>query len=377
MPTSETSAERYASLAAHVRSRGDSGRWLVLTHDHPDPDALASAVGLTKVLRGMGRRATAAYGGIIGRAENREMVRALKLKVSHVKTLQLSRFRHFALVDTQPGTGNNQLPASVVPEIVLDHHPKRQASRGVPFLDIRPQYGATATMVAEYLLASGMRVTAHEATALVYAIRTETRDFGREASSPDKAAYDQLLPLVRKEDLARIQHPRLPLSYFALLRQALERLAGVDNLVLSHLPEVTQPDIVPEIADLLLRMEGKTWSLATGLHGDRIYLSLRTTKPRADAGRIMRRLVGRSGRGGGHGSMAGGWVPRTGDVERQQQRLGERLARALRKDPQRLEPLRVAVEPPAGAPRITRAASGGEPRTASASSPTVGRSQIT
>ena len=248
-----------------------------------------------------------------------------------------------------------------MPEIVLDHHPRRQASRGVPFLDIRPHYGATATMVAEYLLASGMRITAHEATALVYAIRTETRDFGREASGPDKEVYDQLLPRVRKEDLARIQHPRLPLSYFALLRQALERLAGVDNLVLSHLPEVTQPDIVPEIADLLLRMDGKTWSLCTGLHGDRIYLSLRTTKPRADAGKIMRRLVSPTGRGGGHGSMAGGWVPRTADVERQQQRIGERLARALRKDPQRLEPLRlkaaetkpVETEPAAGAPRIT------------------------
>jgi nanoRNase/pAp phosphatase (c-di-AMP/oligoRNAs hydrolase) len=356
-PPGTTAAERYTALAEHVRSRGDSGRWLVLTHDHPDPDALASAMGLTKVLRGLGRRATAAYGGIIGRAENREMVRALKLKISHVKTLQLTRFRHFALVDTQPGTGNNQLPPGVAPEIVLDHHPKRPASRAVPYLDVRPQYGATATMAAEYLLASGMRVTAHEATALVYAIRTETRDFGREASGPDKAVYDQLLPLVRKEELARIQHPRLPLSYFALLRQALERLTGVENLVVSHLPEITQPDIVPEIADLLLRLEGKTWSLCTGAHGDRIYLSLRTTKPRADAGRIMRRLVSPQGRGGGHGSMAGGWVPRTADPERQQQRLGERLARALRKDPQRLEPLRLEpvraqAETLAPAPRV-------------------------
>ncbi len=124
---------------------------------------------------------------------------------------------------------------------------------------------------------------------------------------------------------------------------------------------MTQPDIVPEIADLLLRMDGKTWSLCTGLHGERIYLSLRTTKPRADAGKIMRRLVSPTGRGGGHGSMAGGWVPRTADVERQQQRIGERLARALRKDPQRLEPLRlkaaetkpVETEPAAGGPRIT------------------------
>ena len=118
---------------------------------------------------------------------------------------------------------------------------------------------------------------------------------------------------------------------------------------------------MPEIADLLLRMEGKTWSLCTGPYGDRIYLSLRTTNPRADAGRLMRRLVGRQGKGGGHGMMAGGWVPLDGRRERQLQRLGERLARALRKDPQRLEPLRlkaaetkpVETEPAAGGPRIT------------------------
>lgn len=342
VPQADTQTERFQALADLVRSRGDRGRWLVLTHDHPDPDALASAVTMTKVLRGaFGRRATAAYGGIIGRAENREMVRVLKLRLSHVRHLQLKRFEHFVLVDTQPHTGNNQLPEGVVPELVLDHHPKRAATKAVPLADVRPDYGATATIAAEYLLTSGLRITAHEATALVYAIRTETRDFGREASGPDKKVYDRLLPQVRKEDLARIQHPRLPIAYFALLHRALEGLVAVDNLVVSHLGEVPQPDIVPEIADLLLRMEGRTWALCTGRHLDRLYLSLRTTNGRADAGRLMRRLVGSHGRGGGHGTMGGGWVPAGADEERQQQRLTERLARALRRDPTKVEPLRL------------------------------------
>jgi nanoRNase/pAp phosphatase (c-di-AMP/oligoRNAs hydrolase) len=352
MPTGDDPERSFTALAEHVRSLGERGRWLVLTHDHPDPDALASAVALAHVLRGaLGRRATAAYGGMIGRAENREMVRGLKLRLSHVRHLQLSHFRHFALVDTQPGTGNNQLPHGVVPEVVLDHHPRRGGTRVVPYADVRPAYGATATLAAEYLLASGLRVTASEATALVYAIRTETRDFGREASGPDKAVYDLLLPKVRKEALARIQHPRLPLSYFALLHRALERLSGVDNVVVSHLGPVPQPDIVPEVADLLLRLEGKTWSLVTGAHGDRLYLSLRTTNVRADAGRLVRRLVGRQGRGGGHGTMAGGWLPLSPDPERQIQRLQERFSRALRIDPARLESMRlgdVPVPPPRG-----------------------------
>jgi nanoRNase/pAp phosphatase (c-di-AMP/oligoRNAs hydrolase) len=353
LPGAELSQEeRFATLAERVRASRERSRWLVLTHDHPDPDALASAVALTRVLRAVGRRATAAYGGMIGRAENREMVRALRLRLSHVRHLNLRQFDHFALVDTQPETGNNQLPAGVVPEIVLDHHPRRKSTRNVALQDVRPEYGATATIAAEYLLASGLTVSANEATALVYAIRTETRDFGREASGPDRRVYDLLLPRARKDALARIQHPRLPPSYFALLQRALTRLAGVDNLVISHLGDVPQPDIVPEIADLLVRMEGKTWSLCSGAYGERLYLSLRSTNARADAGRVMQRLVAPQGRGGGHGTMAGGWVPLAAERDRQLQRLEERLARALRKDPQKLEPLRLE-QIPLAATRIT------------------------
>ncbi len=332
--------KRFEELEAFVRPDRVRGRWLVLTHDNPDPDALAAAALMARLLRkAFGARVTIAYGGLIGRAENQEMVRTLGLKISHVKHLSFRNYRHFLLVDTQPRTGNNQLPADIVPDIVLDHHPPRGASRSVPFADIRPEVGATATLAAEYYLGSGLEVSARGATALVYAIRTETRDFSREAAGPDRRVYDQVFPSVNKRALAKIQYPRLPLSYYRMVREALERVQGIGTLVLSHLGEVEQPDIVPEIADFLLRMEGRTWSLCTGRFEDRIFLSLRTTNPRADAGQLMRRLVGRKGRGGGHGMLAGGWIPTNQDVERQQERLGRRLAKALRKDPERIAAL--------------------------------------
>ncbi len=105
---------------------------------------------------------------------------------------------------------------------------------------------------------------------------------------------------------------------------------------------------MPEIADLLLRLEGKTWSLCTGRFDDRIYLSVRTTNPRADAGNIMRKLVGSKGRGGGHGMTAGGWVSVGARVDPaiQQRRLAERLAGYLRKDPDKLAPLPLNEEGP-------------------------------
>jgi nanoRNase/pAp phosphatase (c-di-AMP/oligoRNAs hydrolase) len=340
----------FATLAERVR-QGKGGRWLVLTHDNPDPDALASALILTRVLRSaFQQKVTTAYGGIIGRAENREMVNCLRLRLSHVRNLSMKRYQHFALVDTQPRSGNNQLPGRVVPDIVIDHHPLRAITQNGPFYDIRPPYGATATILAEYLLVSGVKWTHSIATALIYAIRSETNDFAREYTGPDKAIYDYFFPHADHRLLARIQSPRLPLTYFRNLHDALENLESVDTLILSHLGPVEQPDIVPEIADLLLRMEGKTWSLCTGQYNDRLYLSIRTSNPRAEAGALMHRLLGRRGKGGGHGMIAGGWVdlarlPGEADRRKLQKDLGLRLARELKKHPEKLTRVELRPKP--------------------------------
>jgi nanoRNase/pAp phosphatase (c-di-AMP/oligoRNAs hydrolase) len=271
------------------------------------------------------------------------MVKVLGIKLSHLKYLNWSNYRHFALVDCQPRTGNNQLPESIVPDLVFDHHPVRRATHKSPFVDIRVEYGATATILAEYLLAAQVEITRRNATALVYAIRSETQDFGREYTATDRAVYDYLHPLADIRALARIQNPRLPLSYYRILHEGLKRLESVGTLVVSHLGPVEQPDIVPEVADLMLRLQGMTWSLCTGIFAERLYLSIRTTNPRADAGRLMRRLLGRKGKGGGHGMMAGGWFPlgesTNGEVESLQNSLARRLAKYLKKNPDRLAPL--------------------------------------
>ncbi|HMB54245.1 MAG TPA: DHHA1 domain-containing protein [Thermoanaerobaculia bacterium] len=341
----DTTRQRLAELETLVTG-GEQGRWLVLTHDNPDPDALASAQLLARLLeKAYGQTVTCGYGGLIGRAENREMVRALNFRFSHLRHLRWGDYKRFALVDTQPQTGNNQLPKDIVPDVVLDHHPPRRATASSPFADVRTEYGASATIAAEYLAAAGVEMPKTLATGLVYALRAETQDFQRESAGPDKALYDELLPQVDKRRLARIQSARLPIEYFRNIHDALENLSSVETLIVSHLGELEQPDIVPEVADLLLRLEGKTWSLATGLYGERVYLSIRTTNVRADAGRIMRRLVGRNGKGGGHGMIAGGWVKITtgyADEPRGlQEQLAKRLAKALRKNPEKLQPLRL------------------------------------
>lgn len=341
---SELARNRFAAFHNHIERTDPRGRWLILTHDNPDPDALTAATVLAKVLRsGFGRRVATAYRGIIGRAENQEMVRSLGMQFSQARQLKPEGYRYVALVDCQPATGNNPLPDHLAPEVVIDHHPRRQRTSASPFHDLRSNYAATATIVAEYLLAAGIPPTRREATAIVYAIRSETLDFARGADEADRLIHDHFNLRALPRLLGRIQNPRLPLNYFETLREALANLRGVDTLVMSRLGAVAQPDIVPEIADLLLRMEGRTWSLCSGLYEDRIYCSIRATNPRAEASRVMRRLVGRRGRGGGHGMIAGGWLPAAPRgaeaVSRQQDRLEARLATILRKDPRRIAPI--------------------------------------
>ena len=206
---------------------------------------------------------------------------------------------------------------------------------------------------------AGVQPTHALATALVYAIRSETLDFAREHTGPDKAIHDLFFPQANHRLLARIQSPRLPLNYFGNLHDALENLEAVDSLILSHLGPIDQPDMVPEIADLLLRMEGKTWSLVTGYFGDRLYLSIRTTNTRADAGALMRRIIGRRGKGGGHGMIAGGWIDAskvTAPAERRdlQRKLGLRLVKELKKNPEKLGRVELRTLPPDPSPVSSR-----------------------
>jgi nanoRNase/pAp phosphatase (c-di-AMP/oligoRNAs hydrolase) len=250
-----------------------------------------------------------AHGGIVGRAENRALVRYLDLNLRPVHEADVTKFDLIAMVDTQPGTGNNSLPEGVPVDIVIDHHPIRRATRSAQFTDIRRQYGATSTILFEYLTAFKVQPEASLATALCYAIRSDTQDLGRESTKADMDAYMALYPLANKRMLGRIQFAPEPVEYFRSLRTALEKAVVYGRCVVAALGPVDWPDTVAELADLLLRYEGAAWALTCGIHNGIMHLSLRCNEPERDAGRMMRSLVADLGTGGGHATVAGGQVP--------------------------------------------------------------------
>lgn len=278
----------------------------IYMHDNPDPDALAAAMGLGRLLEHqLGVAVTLAQGGIVGRAQNRAMVDNLKLPLTPVEGLDPDAFDIIALVDSQPETGNNSLPPGHRIDVVIDHHPPRPGSARAPWRDIRPQLGATSTIVFDYLRARGVPIDAPLATAFFFALRTETRDLGREATDDERRVYLELVPLVDHGLLYRMTHPKVPRAHFAALDRALRSAELHGDLVAVNLGVLGYPDLVAEIADLLLSYEGARFVLCMGQYDDYGYLSLRAEADQARAGSVMRHVVGNDGAAGGHGTMAG------------------------------------------------------------------------
>jgi nanoRNase/pAp phosphatase (c-di-AMP/oligoRNAs hydrolase) len=279
---------------------------LILTHDNPDPDSIASAVALAYLLeQRAGVRSRVGYGGIIGRAENIAFVKVLRLPIYPISQIIFDEHDTLALLDTQPSVRYHSLPARYSAEIVIDHHPLRDESLTVPFADVGGDFGATSSMLVEYLRAARLEPTVEVATALFYGIKADTRDLGRQTTQSDIESYLWLFPRIDKQLLARIEHPELPPRYFRLYHKAFERAKVYGTAVITDLGEVYSPDMVAEVAERMSFLEGMKWSLAFGSYRGQLYFSLRTKDRRMNAGRLIREVCGDRGSAGGHGSMAG------------------------------------------------------------------------
>lgn len=315
------------------RALEGKGTLLIVMQTYPDPDALASAAALRALALHFGdTRVTITSAGIVGRAENRALARYLQLPYHRLDEVEPERFDAVAMVDTQPGTGANSLPPDTRVDVVIDHHPIRRKTRSAAFTDVRSRYGSCATILHEYLQLADMPIDAPLATALLYGIRSDTQDLGREASRADIQAIVALYPIANKRMLSRIQNASTPRSWFRMLDAAL-RDARVydDRAIVACLGPIEIPDIVGEIADMALRDESATWTMCYGYFDDQMLLSIRCAEPQGDAGETMRKVVARKGTGGGHRAMAGGQIPLDGRSQAQRRQLEKTVARRFLK----------------------------------------------
>jgi nanoRNase/pAp phosphatase (c-di-AMP/oligoRNAs hydrolase) len=288
------------------------GPVLILTHDSPDPDALAAGKALAFLFNNAWKIDTQLmYSGLVARAENQAMLRLLTPEWKHINgSLDLESFTAVVLVDTQPTSGNNSLPENFTPHVVIDHHrPVQEALKKVSYVDVRPDMGATTSMVFQYLEAAKIEPDPALATAMFYGLQTDTRSLGRGASPVDEKVYMRLLRLLDRKKLIQVEQAGLSREYFRAFNQGLQATRVFGNAVYAYLGAMHRPDFPAEMADMLIRLESARVAMCMGYHGETMYLSIRT-EPLSDqdAGLYAQRLVIGLGKAGGHGTIAGGQI---------------------------------------------------------------------
>jgi len=283
---------------------------LILTHNNPDPDAIAAGWALCYLIRRKFKaHAELAYGGLITRAENRAMVRLLNIDIKPLDSLNLRDFDVYGLVDTQPRAGNNSFPSQLKASIVIDHHGARKASQEADLADIRLHYGSSTTILTEYLLEAGLAIPKTMATALYLGLKTDTQNLGRHATDVDYKAAIALYPKVLLKILAQIEYPDLSRDYFLDFDRGLHEAKIYGKVIFCDLGYLPNTDMVALMADFFLRFSEVSSSFVIGTSDSSLIFSLRTKRAKQNAGQMARRMVKGLGTAGGHERTGGGQIP--------------------------------------------------------------------
>ena len=299
----ETALERATTRARVQRLRehfAPAERVLIMMQDDPDPDAIASALALKTLLGRTKAGATIATFGTITRPENRAMTRLLEIDVEQVKPRAIEEYDMLALVDTQPAFFEEDLGEV---DLVIDHHPEETPVRA-SLRDVRPSYGATSTILTEYLRAAEVKIRERLATALLYGIKTDTQHLERGTTRNDMEAFAFLHSLANRNTLRRIERPDLPDDALDVLARGLAGRRLVDGVMFVHLGPVAYPELVAQFADFLLQVEGAEWSVVSGRVNAELHVSVRNVGYVRAAGDVVREAFGDLGGAGGHRSMA-------------------------------------------------------------------------
>lgn len=279
-----------------------------LLQDDPDPDGIASALALRKLLGRNSQTSVILTFGKITRPENIAMVKLLDIEVVSVLPEALTFFDKIVMVDCQPSFFKN---LDIKIDALIDHHPKvvREGQDPVPLEIIREDLGATCTLLTHYFLAAGLEINQRLATALLYGIKSDTLLLNREVSNLDLDAFMTLYPKINTSTLRRIERPELSTSYLLKLSEALKFLRTEDEIAILPMGAVEQEDWIPHAADFAMQVEGVKWSMGCGLYDNKLIVSGRNCGYVQHCGEFFKFMFDDVGSAGGHRTMAKAVIP--------------------------------------------------------------------
>jgi nanoRNase/pAp phosphatase (c-di-AMP/oligoRNAs hydrolase)/copper chaperone CopZ len=294
-----------ARVQQYQRYFADADRVLILLHNDPDPDALASGLALRNLLRRT--KTTAIIGAMQGvtRPENLRMANMLDIQVEQVTAASLSDFERLATVDVQPhyfgGLGTRA-------DLVIDHHPEQPGYSAV-FKDIRADYGSTSTILTEHLRAVDVNISERTATAMLYAIKSDTLFFARHTNRVDLEAFTFLYPLADAALIRKMEGAEITLERLRYVTRASQGGVLREQVFSAFVGEAPREDFIPYTADFFLQLEDVKWTIIAGIVGETFIVSVRNLGYSRNAGEFVKRWFGDIGSAGGHRAMAKAVVP--------------------------------------------------------------------
>jgi nanoRNase/pAp phosphatase (c-di-AMP/oligoRNAs hydrolase) len=270
-----------------------------------DPDAMASAMALKRLLWRQVATTTIAYVEKITRPDNLAMIRLAKLDLVPVKQADAGLFTRHAIIDSQPS--HNEGFQGIDFDVIIDHHPDTEAKAA--FTDIRPQYGATSTIMTEYLRAAKIKPSATLATALFYGIKTDTMNFQRKTVMEDVNAFQFLFRHVNVHMVQKIEQAEMTLDFLKYYRTALEEMRVQRQRIYVHLGPARTPDVCVSIADFFMKIHDIAWAVVSCTHQGRLVIIVRNDGIRKDGGKLLGQVFGHLGSAGGHKAMARAEIP--------------------------------------------------------------------
>jgi len=294
-----------ARVQQYQRYFSDAERVLIMLHNEPDPDAMASGLALRNILRRT--KTTAIIGAIQGvtRPENVRMINLLDIHVETITPATVTEYDRVAMVDVQPHYFGGLVDRV---DLVIDHHPEQPGYTTV-FKDIRPDYGSTSTILTEHLRAVDANISERTATAMLYAIKSDTLFFNRQTNRVDLEAFSYLYPLADAAMIRKMEGAEITIERLDYVLKAHRGGALADQVFCAFIGVTPREDFITYVADFFLQLENVKWTVVAGIVNDSFIVSVRNLGYTKNAGEFVRRFFAGIGSAGGHRAMAKAVVP--------------------------------------------------------------------
>ncbi|MFB6360472.1 MAG: bifunctional oligoribonuclease/PAP phosphatase NrnA [Halobacteriales archaeon] len=299
------------------RTLGQVDDVTVLTHPNPDPDAMATAIGVARMAELADTGTSIRFPGQIRHQENRAFRTVLDLDLEPLDSADDLGPEPVVLVDHNEPRGFEGAD-QIEPYAVVDHHPGD--GTGSDFTDVRKEYGAAASIVTEYFREIGARpgqddpatgkLNTTVATGLLYGILADTAHLTRGCTRAEFEAAAFLHPAIEEDAIDRIANPQVDQEILEVISRAISDRDVRPPYAIADVGELSNLDAIPQAADELLSLEGVSAVVVMGEKEDTLHLSGRSRDDRVHMGNALQTVVSEIplAEAGGHARMGGGQI---------------------------------------------------------------------